>query len=89
MYALAWQAPKAKTNAKYRYCVTLSDRAGTVTGAELWPHPTEVALLSDATCRCEAALRLPFPKCVGCAIACAFCPQSGAITRSRPARART
>ena len=47
MYALAWQAPKAKTNAKYRYCVTLSDRAGTVTGAELWPHPTEVALLSD------------------------------------------
>jgi len=28
VYSLVWQAPKAKTNAAYRFCVTLSDRAG-------------------------------------------------------------
>jgi hypothetical protein len=28
LYRLAWRAPKAKTNAAYRFCVTLSDRAG-------------------------------------------------------------
>jgi subtilisin family serine protease len=28
VYSLAWRAPKAKTNAMYRFCVTLSDRAG-------------------------------------------------------------
>jgi hypothetical protein len=28
VYALAWRAPKAKTTAVYRFCVTLSDRAG-------------------------------------------------------------
>jgi thermitase len=28
VYSLAWQAPKAKTNAVYRFCVTLADRAG-------------------------------------------------------------
>lgn len=28
VYALGWHAPKAKTNAVYRFCVTLSDRAG-------------------------------------------------------------
>jgi hypothetical protein len=28
IYALAWAAPKAKTNTAYRFCVTLSDRAG-------------------------------------------------------------
>jgi hypothetical protein len=27
-YGLSWRAPKAKTNASYRFCVTLSDRAG-------------------------------------------------------------
>jgi hypothetical protein len=33
VYALAWQAPKARTNAVYRFCVTLSDRAGRETAA--------------------------------------------------------
>jgi hypothetical protein len=28
VYSLAWRAPKARTNAAYRFCVTLSDRAG-------------------------------------------------------------
>jgi hypothetical protein len=28
VYALAWPAPKVRTNATYRFCVTLSDRAG-------------------------------------------------------------
>ena len=28
VYVLAWRAPAAKTNAEYRFCVTLSDRAG-------------------------------------------------------------
>jgi len=28
VYALAWRAPKATTNAVYRFCATLSDRAG-------------------------------------------------------------
>ncbi len=28
VYGLSWRAPKAKTNAAYRFCVTLSDRAG-------------------------------------------------------------
>ena len=28
MYALLWRAPKAKTNAVFHFCVTLSDRAG-------------------------------------------------------------
>jgi hypothetical protein len=27
-YGLSWRAPKATTNAKYRFCVTLSDHAG-------------------------------------------------------------
>jgi subtilisin family serine protease len=28
VYALGWQAPKAKTKGRFRFCVTLSDRAG-------------------------------------------------------------
>ena len=31
----------------YRFCVTLSDRAGREVAAQLWSHPTEVALLSS------------------------------------------
>jgi subtilisin family serine protease len=32
-YSLPWQAPTVKTNAVYRFCVTLSDRAGYTSGA--------------------------------------------------------
>jgi maleate cis-trans isomerase len=28
VYSLAWRTPSAKTNAVFRFCVTLRDRAG-------------------------------------------------------------